>query len=46
MMGNEYYNYPINRIIVATSGSAFNHILKYPGLYDTIILDEIHELNE
>lgn len=45
-MGDEHFDSPMNKIVVATSGSAFNHILLNPDLYDTIILDEIHEMNE
>ena len=45
-MGQEYFAYPINKIIVATNGTAFNYILKNYITFDTIIIDEIHELNE
>lgn len=30
-MGDEYFAYPINKIVVATSGCAFNYIINNPG---------------
>lgn len=43
IMGRKYFMQPSNRLVLATTGSAYNMLVSSPDYFDFVIIDEIHE---
>lgn len=45
LMGRRHFMRTENRLVLATTGSAFNALMSAPGYFDFVIIDEIHEMS-
>ncbi|KAH0574382.1 ATP-dependent RNA helicase [Spironucleus salmonicida] len=45
VIGRRSYDSPLVKLLLATTGSAINILMKTPYYYDFIIIDEIHEMS-
>jgi len=44
-MGRRNFMRSENRLVVATTGSAFNYLMSNPDYFDFVIVDEVHEMS-